>query len=326
MNIQVLKNGYRESRDQARKVRDILHKKHSWNIWLDMLWCLIRYGARPSDYTVFEYYLRNHRGRDRYMTIFRYYKALKNIDEDVLLKIGTNKYNEHEAYKDFIKHEWMFVDDGTAEKEIRDFIAKFPSVIVKPNKGEQGFGVFKLEYPYTENMDRILDRSKGEEYIIEEYLENIPELKKINPSSLNTIRAYSIIDKDGNCHIIEISLRTGRKDSVVDNGGSGGIGFFFDLDTGICDRNGIDKEGKKYIIHPDSEIQMIGYKLPFWDELLEYVDRISKVEPRARFVGWDIAITTKGLDFIEMNLPGGHDFLQAFDFPVWDTVKKYLFD
>ena len=51
---------------------------------------------------------------------------------------------------------------------------------------------------------------------------------------------------------------------------------------------------------------------------------MSQLVPTARFVGWDIAITPSGYELVEMNCPGGHDFLQAFGKSYWDLLKKEL--
>lgn len=67
---------------------------------------------------------------------------------------------------------------------------------------------------------------------------------------------------------------------------------------------------------------MLGFKISNFDELKKYIERLSNVIPSARFVGWDIAITPKGLELIEMNCPGGHDFLQCHGEPFYDRIIK----
>ena len=71
---------------------------------------------------------------------------------------------------------------------------------------------------------------------------------------------------------------------------------------------------------------MVGFSIPNIHDIVDYVCQLAKVVPSARVVGWDIAITNKGLDFVEMNCPGGHDILQAFGEPYYDYIKKILND
>lgn len=44
-----------------------------------MAWCMVRYGARPIDYVRFEFHKKSGRERDRYLTIFRYFKLAKKL-------------------------------------------------------------------------------------------------------------------------------------------------------------------------------------------------------------------------------------------------------
>lgn len=155
-------------------------------------------------------------------------------------------------------------------------------------------------------------------------VENDQVISTINSSSLNTIRAYTLINKDDSIRILAIMLRAGKAGAHVDNWGSGGIGYNFDLNTGICVDYGRDKQNNPYTHHPGSNIQMIGYKLPKFEELKETIISLAQVTPKARFVGWDIVLTPNGFELIEMNCPGGHDFLQAFGSPFGDILKKEL--
>ena len=75
------------------------------------------------------------------------------------------------------------------------------------------------------------------------------------------------------------------------------------------------------MLHPVSQFQVVGYQLPDYEKLLDYIHHLMNVDRTARFVGWDIALTPKGYDLVEMNCPGGHDFLQAFGKP-WGSFFK----
>lgn len=289
---------------------------------LDMLWCLLKYGARPIDYTRFEFHRKSARERDRYMTIHRFFKICKKLGIVLGEGIYGNKSNEYRAFANFIKREWMEVGPQTDENEVREFIAKHKIVIAKPNTGEQGHGVMKICEDDTAAIDFLLKSKDGISFVMEECLENAPEISKINPTSLNTIRATTFIDKKGSLHILSIILRVGAPGAHVDNWGSGGVGYNFDLTTGTCNCLGIDKKNNKYLSHPGSNVKMVGFELPHYSELLEYVRSLTSVIPTAKYVGWDIAITPNGFDLVEMNSPAGHDMFQSFDNPVYHLLNE----
>ena len=218
----------------------------------------------------------------------------------------------------------MVADKDTEHQTIRDFIDNQGVVFAKPNMGDQGKGVLKINKEDSKSIEELLAECQKQAYIVEGEIKQAPEIAVINPMSVNTVRAFTLIKRDGSTQIISILLRVGKPGMYVDNWGSGGICYNFDLDTGICDRAGVDKKQQPYLIHPGSNVQMVGYRLPHFDRLKQLIVDLSKQVPQARYVGWDIAITPDGYELVEMNCPGGHDLLQAFGKPYGDLIKREL--
>lgn len=288
---------------------------------LDMAWCLLRYGARPIDYVRFEFHKKSAHERNRYLTIYRYFRMQKYFGAG---KEGiSGKVEEYTTFARFIHRNWLEINANTSPCKIEEFITKYGVVIAKPVRGEQGKGVLKIEGAERSEYKELMEQRETTTFIMEEKVTNCAELSLINPTSLNTVRATTLTDKDGSSKIISIILRVGAPGSHVDNWGAGGVGYNFDLETGICNMYGRDKKNKPYVFHPGSNVQMIGYKLPRFEELKQYVMDLTQVFPSARYVGWDIAITPDGFDLIEMNCPAGHDMFQSFDNPIYELMKKY---
>ena len=234
----------------------------------------------------------------------------------------ANKSLQHKTYHDFIRRDWMLLNKDTSPKSIYEFFEKHVVAIVKPINGEQGHGICKVHKEEKEKIDTLIKEARTSDFIIEELLVNTAELAVLNPLSLNTIRVYTLTDKTGNVHILEMMLRVGNGDAGVDNWGSGGVGYHIDKESGIIDQYGLDKKSGKYLRHPSSGTVMLGFRIPRFQELLEYVNKLAKVEPRARFVGWDIAVLPDRFELVEMNCPGGHDFLQAFGKGYYRVIKS----
>ncbi len=287
---------------------------------LDMGYCLVRYGARPVDYVRFGFHRKSARERDKYLTICRYFRVQKHFGSG--LPGISGKLEEYRTFNDFIKRDWMEVKSDTSASLIEDFIHNHGCAIAKPVNGEQGKGVLKIEGTDTSDYHMFLSERNKAPYILEEKVCNCKELADLNPSSLNTVRATTLVGGDGVPRILSIILRVGAPGSHVDNWGSGGVGYNFDLQTGVCNMYGRDKVNRPYVYHPGSNVQMIGFKLPRFEELRRYVYDLTLVFPMARYVGWDIAITPAGFDLIEMNCPAGHDMFQSFNNPVYNVMKK----
>lgn len=319
MNLSTIKQIIREYDVKSRSVANSLGNGR-FRILCSMLYCTLRYGARPIDYERFEFIRKSAFERNRYMTFLRYFKIFKNIDRKTVAEISAHKSRELEIFSDFISRDWMAVDKSTPESTITDFVKVHDALIAKPEHGEQGHGIFKLKT--KEDVDRLLRERMYEPFIVEEVVENADYIKEINPSSLNTIRAYTFINKKGEAEILVIFLRVGAPGASVDNWGAGGVGYNFDLETGICCQKGINKNCGRHIFHPGTGKMMLGFKINNFDKLKSYILNLARVMPSARFVGWDIAITPTGFELIEMNCPGGHDFLQCHGEPFYDRIIK----
>lgn len=289
---------------------------------LSMLWCYLRYGARPIDYVRFEYYKKNGHERNRYLTWGRYMRMKPVFG--MYNEATHGKVAEYRTFADFIHRPWMVADQNTDPQAIKSFITEQEIVFAKPNFGDQGKGVMKINADDKAAIEELLADCKKGAFVVDGAIQNAPEIAAINSSSVNTVRVYTLLKKDGVTNILGIMLRVGRKGSHVDNWGAGGVGYDFDLETGVCVGYGRDKKNNPYIYHPDSNVQMVGYRLPDFEKLKKTVIELSHVVPDARFVGWDIAITPNGYDLVEMNCPGGHDFLQAFGKPYGDLLMREL--
>lgn len=316
-----VKKGLAESVEQAEKVSQLYGMKRG-GVIISELWCLLRYGAKPVDYVRFEFYKKNHHERNRYLTTYRYRRLLKKFGYYNETTYG--KIAEYKTFSDYIHRPWIVADKNTDPQIVKNFIAQQGVVFAKPDHGDQGKGVMKIKASDTLSIDELLNDCKKDAFVVEGAIEQVPEIAAINPSSVNTVRAFTLLMKDGTTKILSVLLRVGKPGMHVDNWGSGGVCYNFDIESGVCDRAGVDKKNCQFVFHPGSNIQMTGFVLPDFEKLKLLIIELSHKVPEARYVGWDIAITSTGYELVEMNCPGGHDILQAFKIPFGDLLRKEL--
>lgn len=322
--IKWLKKFYTYRVERARVVSERYSSRWWVGVIISELWCKVRYGADLTDYERFEFYKKNHHERNRYLTIRRWLMMFKEFGYYKTSEKTYGKIAIYKTFADYIHRPWLVADKDTNPQSIKDYIAKQGVVFAKPDHSSQGKGVVKIKADDNAAIEELLNDCKQRAFVVEGSIEQAPEIAAINPSSINTIRAYTIIKKNGETEILGIMLRVGRKGSHVDNWGSGGVGYDFDIETGVCVGYGRDKKNNPYIFHPGSNVQMVGFRLPDFENLKKIIIELTHKVPEARFVGWDIAITPNGYELVEMNCPGGHDFLQAFGKPFGDLLKREL--
>ncbi len=280
---------------------------------LDMIWCNLRYGAMDSrDYLLFEFWKKSASERNKFFTKRRYFSLLKSFDKETFCHQGGKAYL-YKKYADFVKRDWILLDSNTEQTAISKFFAKHDKVLVKPMSSEQGRGIYVANGNDSLELSNVIEACKKSPILLEEVCNNCDELNRINSSSLNTLRVYTIVTKEGNIEIPSISLRCGCGNTVVDNWGAGGVGYPVDLETGVVYAPGVDKKGVKHIYHPGTGIIMPGFKVPRFKEACELAKQIVRKDMKVVYAGQDIAILPDRIELIEVNFPGGHDFLQTLD-------------
>ena len=117
--LQRIKTGIPEFGEQAT----IVSKNYGGNKirWmLSMLWCLVRYGARPIDYVRFAFYKKSAYERNRYLTIYRYFRSISHFGYGMG---GVNgKVAEYRTFKEYIHRDWIEITESTPQASIEDFL------------------------------------------------------------------------------------------------------------------------------------------------------------------------------------------------------------
>lgn len=295
-------------------------------VWLHMMWCNLRYGANHNrDYTLFELYKKSGREIDTFLTHRRFFKLIKQFDKNTFYYL-IDKANNYKEYASFIKRDWMLADKNADENKIKQFIKEHGKVLVKPVSSEQGWGVKTILCNDEQSIGELLSACTQNAFLVEEVCKNCAELEAINSSSLNTLRVFTIVESMGKIEIVSVLFRCGRNESVVDNWGSGGIGYHVDVKTGIIVSPGLDKKGNRYIVHPGTRVVMPGFRIPRYDDVCKLAKEIISVNKKVVYAGLDLAILPDRIELIEVNFPGGHDVFQAFDQVGKNPIIKRIFD
>jgi hypothetical protein len=133
-------------------------------------------------------------------------------------------------------------------------------------------------------------------YLVQEAIEQHPEVARLHPPSVNTVRQWMYQREEGVWEMGPGNLRIGVGGSVVDNTSAGGIGAAVDAVTGRLSRavlRGLDPDNgvyhEEYAAHPTTGETIEGVDLPMWDEVRELCQRTCEVFPFFGLMGLDIA-------------------------------------
>jgi len=166
---------------------------------------------------------------------------------------------------------------------------------------------------------KLLHATDG--WLLEEYLQQHPDIAAINASSVNTLRIW-VLEQQGDFRARHAILRVGRAGSQVDGHRSGGFACVVDMTTGRL-HAGLDlrRPHQPILQHPDTGVELPGRMVPFWLEAQALGAKAVSVFPRMRFAGIDVAITATGPVMIELNV-----FPNRISAVRWDLPHKDFFD
>ena len=177
-------------------------------------------------------------------------------------------------------------------------------LFVKPLADYGGHGCFILSRASLQ--EQVLKNQialREQNHLFFEVVPQHEEINAIHAQCLNTLRFISYINNSGEMEIISSYIRFGVNDSPVDNAAAGGIIVGVDVQTGILEETGQQKlsfGGMKFTSHPNSQISFGGFRVPFYDQIIDLISNALEHLPD-RIIGWDIAITPDGPIIIEAN-------------------------
>lgn len=312
MNIKSFFNGVRKYCAALNKLSEETNAS-KWYLYTDCLWSWLRYGCVLNHYTEGEYYRRKSFERKSIVTYRRWKIILKHNNKEYEHFLG-NKIDFCKYFHSYIGRNYLSSTEMTKE-DFLSFLKRYNRVFVKPVDGLEGKGVKAISYGSNDENEQFFEDLKKGAFILEEPVVQHHEMVFGN-KSVNTIRAYTVFDKKlkkGVC--IATTLRAGVGDSIIDNSHAGGLSYEIDIDTGVIDSRGWGHQNAGGIYHPNTEICMLGMKIPYWNKVIDLCQNAASLIPEVAFIGWDVAITENGPILIE----GNHDP----DIDVMEFVGKF---
>lgn len=202
-------------------------------------------------------------------------------------------------------------------EHMMQMINRQTSFAMKPNMGSQGNGILIVVgrengkfvksngdtigvEQISRHASEILAGSYSQDgaedaVLIEPLLKQHPKLSQLADFGLSDVR---IILKEHVLVAAMLRLPTSRSDGKA-NLHQGAIGLAIDLQTGQVTH--ASQKGQSVKAHPDSGANLIGFQVPFWDQILQISEAASHAVPLG-YIGIDICIDAEqGPLVLELN-------------------------
>ena len=273
-------------------------------VFFDYIHARLRYGFCGEDYFLnTPGYAWKNITKKQYFSHKAWLKLRKQFNNADYAHILNNKVETLKYFRHSLNHEWCYPNEESFE-EFSKFISKHQQrIICKPVDEEGGKGIDLYQGSASK---QAYDELKRNNLLLEECIVQHPSMCFGN-KSVNTIRVYSVLDRNNKAHILKAVLRAGVGQSVVDNFHSGGVIYPVNVEHGFIESFGVRRQDKSGVyIHPGTDIVMLGFNIPNWGMLKERVIEMAESLPQVRYIGWDMVITQDGVDMIEANENADH--------------------
>ena len=303
----------------AKKCFAVEKPEHgSWN---DYKKAFYKHRVTYSEYMYsYEYWRLNEEERDEFISTSEMRVIYRKLGNREVRNIFYDKPKFLRLFSKFVYRKWGLVREMNPH-QFQSFLQQ-SECIAKPIDGTRGEGIFKIQAQNVDDWGALYKKCYDNNVLLEECIQEDEELASFHPSSLNTIRVVTISNND-KCIVFGALFRMGAHGSIIDNTHAGGVYAPINVKSGTIDISAIDAHNNHYDQHPDTHKQIKGYKIPYWNEIVETCIKASKIIPNIHFVGWDVCVTKDGL--VEI-IEGNHapDFDGGMQAPLKIGVKKKL--
>ncbi len=284
-------------------------------IFVDMVFCALRYGVGYLEYRVFGWAYIRGKKRQTFMKMQDNIEIYQRFNDKDFRYIFEDKIKFNEKFSEWVGRDFLDLRVSQLE-DFENFCKEKKYIFAKETDGFGGVGARKIdisEFDSGEKLKKLYYELKlSHLYVVEECVVQCEKMNELCPSSINTIRMVTLLSKNGKPHLMYSLVRMGNGTKPVDNISSGGMYAPVDENGVIFKPAFCDKTGEIYEIHPFTKTRIVGFKIPFYNRAVEIVKEAALKVPQIGYVGWDVAMTDKGPILIEGNTLPGYDMPQNY--------------
>lgn len=291
-----IKNNVPKEKQNDKKYMKVLIK--------DMIYCHYVSGFNYEEYFAFELENKTDEERHQYVGTLERYDLLKDFTTKESQKKFDDKYLCYKIFQPYYAREIEKITKNDFDT-FCNFANRQRVFMVKPIALSLGQGISIIDLDAEERNTKEIFNSivSNGDVVLEEMIYQSFSMAIFHPASVNTIRFVTCFDGKETNRLYAL-VRMGVGNSFVDNAFTGGIIASVDVDTGVILTDGYRNKkniDERYSEHPETKVKIKGNQIPKWQELLNLIEKLVRVVPEQKIVGWDLALTDSGWIMVEGN-------------------------
>lgn len=299
-------------------------KRSKKSLMLESIKDVFRYNISILEYFQFRFY--DKKGLDKKSWagtgfIYEYQLIMNPVDKRIIL---DDKAQFYKNYNKYFVHKIGVVEELKTQPDLVKKILsnKANKLVFKQSDGKCGDGVEVIDASKF-NKDSLVSFMVKENFdLVEEFIIQHPRLNELSSSAVNTVRIFTQLNNANEVVLLGSRLRI-SVNSPVDNMAAGNLAAPIDEATGKIIGAAVYSDITKVeeTVHPVTGVEIVGFQVPFWEEILIMVKDAALMYPENRSIGWDIVVTEHGPGFIE----GNHDWCKLlWQLPVKQGLKSKI--
>jgi Sugar-transfer associated ATP-grasp len=261
-------------------------------ILIDMAVNSVVNNAGYYDYHEWDFNLMNWKQRKTFLTRPQANQLTQKLNDFSFKNNFSDKVAFNKKFAKYIGREWLDVRESSAA-QLEAFVTKHGSVMLKDPVNLGGYGLEKKDAASVDDFEAFRQHLLGSgQVLVEEFV----------TQSVNTLRVITYFD-GAEVHVLAHAFKMGAG-ADLDNFGQGGIQTTV-YEGGVCLYGAFNKEGDKYLSHPQTGVSIVGFTVPLYEEAIAMAVEMATVIPEVPYIGWDIAITPTKPIAIEGNYNTG---------------------
>ena len=262
------------------KTMKYIHKKEGYLytfLFLDIVWCYIRYGITYNEYRIFEFYNLEGPKRKTYISRRKYKKIRKKLVSEEIINVVEDKDLFIRRFNNYITEDIHNINN-LSFKEFEEFALKNNNLLARGTNSRfinsyKQYDVSKFRSPAF-----VLEEIKHKkEFLVEKDFKQYKDLNDI--ADLAIINVVSVVTNK-NIDLVTSSLKFRDGNKII----SGNINVRKNMIVG----NFKDEKGHNYKENFD------GFVIPHYDKIKEICALVARELEEIRQIEWSFVIGSRG--------------------------------
>ena len=275
---------------------------------------------------------------DRYLSMDLYYfyviPALNRhdfkdayLDKNIYSLLFPDVKQPRTIIKNMNGHYYRDGKEITIDQAVEAIRNSSVNMIIKPTVETcNGEGVEQLGN-YSDGELKSLLEQYGINFIVQEKVVQHPDLQRVNPTSLNSMRLYTYRHLDGSYEFLYpfAHMRFGGKGAIKDNVSQGGGTCLINSDGSVDDKVYRFKNMQVSSLKEETGVEDL--VVPNYSGVIQTLIGMHKRLPYFDFVGWDVTVLPDGEPLlIEFNLVPSVEGPQMMSGPMFGDLLDEVID